>query len=68
MKATQKDPKIDQFLFSMFGKDRRSIVAKGLCATCDSTGNISTSFTEDLSRKEYAISGMCQKCQDEFFG
>ena len=25
-------------------------------------------FTDDLSRCEYAISGMCQKCQDSVFG
>ena len=26
------------------------------------------SFTDQLSLKEYKISGLCQKCQDEFFG
>lgn len=25
-------------------------------------------FKDDLSRKEYSISGLCQKCQDEMFG
>lgn len=25
-------------------------------------------FRDDLSRKEYYISGLCQKCQDETFG
>ena len=24
-------------------------------------------FRDDLSRKEYQISGLCQKCQDGFF-
>ena len=27
-----------------------------------------TCFRNDISRKEFEISGMCQKCQDEFFG
>lgn len=25
-------------------------------------------FKDDLSRKEYQISGLCQKCQDSVFG
>lgn len=25
-------------------------------------------FRDDLSRKEFKISGLCQKCQDETFG
>lgn len=24
-------------------------------------------FSDELSRKEFGISGLCQKCQDEFF-
>lgn len=24
-------------------------------------------FTDELSKKEYGISGLCQKCQDETF-
>ncbi len=68
MKATKKDPKIDQFLFSMFGRDRTATVSDGLCVTCPSKGNVASSFRDDLSKKEYAISGMCQSCQDDFFG
>jgi len=68
MKATKKDPKIDQFILSMFGRDRTATISAGLCVTCPSKGNIASSFTDDLSKKEYSISGMCQKCQDDFFG
>jgi len=68
MKATQKDPKIDEFLFSMFGRDRTATISAGLCVTCPSKGNIASSFTDDISRKEYQISAMCQSCQDDFFG
>ena len=31
-------------------------------------GGPATEFKDDLSRKEYTISGLCQKCQDEVFG
>ena len=30
--------------------------------------SISSPFRDDLSRKEYSISGLCQDCQDEVFG
>ena len=26
------------------------------------------SFRDELSKKEFEISGLCQDCQDEFFG
>lgn len=39
----------------------------GVCATCgNEIGN--DEFRDDLSRKEYTISGMCQACQDSVFG
>lgn len=68
MEATNKSQPIEALLSTLTGKDRRSVIMKGLCMTCDSTGNIATAFTDDLSRKEYGISAMCQKCQDDFFG
>jgi len=27
-----------------------------------------TPFRNEISRREYTISGLCQKCQDEIFG
>lgn len=41
---------------------------KGDCATCGRRGLEETEFRDELSKKEYGISGMCQKCQDEVFG
>lgn len=29
---------------------------------------LSNPFRDELSRKEYSISGLCQDCQDEMFG
>jgi len=37
----------------------------GLCPTCQ--GEI-TEFKDELSKKEFSISGMCQACQDSVFG
>ena len=63
-----KAPAIDALLSTIFGKDRTSTISEGKCVSCDSTGNIATSFHDDISRKEYAISGLCQPCQDDVFG
>jgi hypothetical protein len=40
-------------------------IGKGLCPTC---GNKVGGFRDQLSEREYTISGMCQLCQDEVFG
>jgi len=37
------------------------------CPTCGNAINMS-GFRDSLSIKEYNISGMCQKCQDDIFG
>lgn len=68
MKATEKHPALDLLLGGLTRKSRTVTISKGECMTCDSQGNNARSFTDDLSRKEYQISGMCQKCQDDFFG
>jgi len=38
------------------------------CPFCDKLIDIETEFRNDLSIKEYVISGLCQNCQDEMFG
>ncbi len=40
-------------------------VKQGLCPTC---GKAIGEFRNDLSTKEFKISGMCQQCQDDVFG
>jgi uncharacterized CHY-type Zn-finger protein len=39
---------------------------KGVCPVCNKTVK-SGEFKDDLSFKEFTMSGMCQSCQDEFF-
>jgi hypothetical protein len=47
--------------------EKRKLIEEGRCPTCK--GRImAEDFRDDLSRKEYGISGMCQKCQDSVFG
>jgi hypothetical protein len=46
-------------------KGRRETIIINECVAC---GNEASKFHDDLSRKEYTISGRCQVCQDEMFG
>jgi hypothetical protein len=68
MEPTNKSNPIDSMLSSLFGVDRVKTISEGYCVSCDTQDIKATSFTDDLSRKEYAISGLCQSCQDDVFG
>ena len=58
---------LSQIIFN--GKDRQTCIEEGICITCDEAKGLkATSFRDDVSRKEYAISAMCQPCQDDVFG
>ena len=41
-------------------------VERGLCPFCNNKINVND-FKDELSLKEYKISGLCQKCQDKMF-
>lgn len=62
---TDKAPPIDAFIQKVTGKDRRQTIAEASCMTCNGAAD---QFRDELSRREYAISGMCQECQDGVFG
>lgn len=49
-----------------FGKEVDAIEA-GKCPGCDELVD-PEAFRNDISLREFRISGMCQKCQDKFFG
>ncbi len=48
---------------NLFGRKE----SDGLCITCGSDKVNPEDFRDDLSRKEFTISHICQKCQDEIF-
>ena len=68
MEPTNKSNPINSMLASVFGVDRVKTITEGYCVSCDTTGIVATSFRDDISRKEFAISGLCQSCQDDIFG
>jgi hypothetical protein len=68
MEPTNKSNAINSMLSSVFGVDRVETITEAFCVSCDSENNNAASFRDDISRKEYAISGLCQSCQDDVFG
>ena len=63
MEPTPKHPDMEKFLENTYG--RTTAITTNKCVIC---GGDATEFRNPLSLKEYKISGMCQKCQDETFG
>lgn len=69
MIPTPKNSALDADITRITGIDRRAVIQGGKCAF-DKMGCRGPNFTfrDDLSRREYAISGLCQGCQDAMFG
>lgn len=63
MKPTRKAEPLERFLEEVFG--RTTAIESDTCVTC---GQRVVGFKDELSLKEYRISGMCQVCQDSVFG
>lgn len=64
--ATQKSPEIENLLTSFMGRSRKECIEaeQPICIICDQPV---TGFKDDMSLKEYRITGMCQECQDQIF-
>ena len=62
MEPAPKVKGIADFLDAVF--DRTNKIENSECTTC---GEPVGEFWNETSRKEYALSGMCQACQDAFF-
>ena len=55
----------EEMAFQLFGRSRTLAFAGNQCVKC---GEFAKDFRDEISRKEYGISGFCQPCQDETFG
>ena len=49
----------------LFGQTAEESAIVQSCVFCKGSAD---TFRDELSRKEYGISRLCQKCQDEVFG
>ncbi len=48
-------------------KEEVDLVEEGCCPFCNRSVD-ENSFKDELSRREFKISGLCQACQDATFG
>jgi RNA processing factor Prp31 len=58
---------LDNFAKKSFGISKTEAKEKMLCVFCKEKIEMKD-FRDQLSIKEYGISGICQKCQDDTFG
>lgn len=62
-----KTKEIEDFLETL--TPRKKSIRNNMCLPKPiGCGGPATYFTDHLSQTEYAISGLCQLCQDAFFG
>jgi len=47
-----------------YGRSRVKSIKTNICVVC---GKPASRFRDELSRKEFTISGLCQGCQDKVF-
>lgn len=69
MTPSHKTPGMEEALTNLFGYDRRTSIEANRCAppSVGGCGGIATEFRDELSRREFTISGLCQRCQDSVF-
>lgn len=63
-KPAWKTPEMNAMLEHLFKYPRIESIEADTCSNC---GELAVEFTDELSRREFTISGLCQKCQDEVF-
>lgn len=64
MKTVEMENYLEDMAQVLFGRGRKVAMDNQLCVMCGGDANY---FADELSRKEYGISGMCQECQDKTF-
>lgn len=64
MKPSEKSPEMEKLLDKIL--NRSYCIKNDVCTVCgESVWNLG--FRDELSKKEYTISGLCQDCQDKVF-
>ena len=64
MKTAGMENMLDDMAKELFGRGRKVAMDNQMCVICGGDVN---HFDDELSRREYGISGMCQSCQDGVF-
>ena len=64
IQPTEKAEGIENILTCLTGVDRKETIKRNTCTLC---GKEAREFKDQISKTEYMISGMYQKCQDKTF-
>ena len=62
-----KSEQIDDLFKSLYGVDRKTSIVEKTCVSCGEEVT-EQGFRDDISLREFHISGLCQVCQDKVFG
>ena len=65
MEPTKKSEGIESLLTNIAGISRQDAAKQAICTWCKVPVK---GFKDQLSAREYRISGFCQACQDSIFG
>ena len=72
MKMNKLEQFQDDMASKLFGRSKVLAVAGNQCVKCGAsvilTKDGGLDFRDELSEREYGISGLCQTCQDGIFG
>ena len=68
MEPTKKSFKLNCAINDLFGIDREKSIKSNKCVFCAKEINPATEFRDEISKREFQISGICQGCQDKTFG
>ena len=63
-KTPEMEKLLNEFTKNAFGRERTG----NACVTCGNTKVADSDFKDEVSRREFRISHMCQACQDSVFG
>lgn len=69
MKPSDKSDEIEAKIESVFGFNRRAYIQDNRCVPPPiGCGGPALEFPDELSRREYSLSGLCAACQAKIFG
>lgn len=63
-KPAWKTSAMNNALENIFNNNRIESIEGDICVRCHKPA---IEFTDEISKREFAISGLCQKCQDFIF-
>jgi hypothetical protein len=65
MKTPGIEKFFDEVALKSFGRSRTLAISGHCCVKC---GKDATKFKDEVSKREFKISGLCQHCQDDVWG